>query len=74
MTRSVLGVDWCRGGWVGVVLESGQPPAALVATELGAMIESTPDPACIAVDMPIGLPETERAADSEARKFVGPRW
>ena len=74
MTPTVIGVDWYRRGWVAVVLEDDSAPRAVVGEDLESLIGEVPDPACIAIDMPIGLPATERQADVLARKFVGPRW
>lgn len=71
---AALGVDWYRGAWVGVVLADPQPPQVLVETDLGRLVDRVADPACVGVDMPIGLPATEREADRLAREFVGPRW
>lgn len=70
----MLGVDWYRRGWVAVALANSAAPDVLVGEDLGAIMERVPGVSCIAVDMPIGLPEIERAADGLARKFVGPRW
>jgi predicted RNase H-like nuclease len=56
------------------VLAEGRAPRVLVGADLSALVATIPDAACIAVDMPIGLPSGERAADELARKFVGPRW
>jgi predicted RNase H-like nuclease len=72
--ETVLGVDWYRRGWAAVALTATEPPRTLIADDLEALIARLPGAACVAVDMPIGLPQTERAADALARKFVGPRW
>jgi predicted RNase H-like nuclease len=69
----VLGVDWYRRGWVGVVLRSARPPAVLAAPALEPLIARVPDAGCIGVDMPIGLPSVEREADAMARAYVGRR-
>jgi predicted RNase H-like nuclease len=68
-----MGVDWHRRGWVAVVLRGEEPARALVADDLGMLIDRVADVACVGVDMPIGLPDTEREADVLARAFVGPR-
>jgi predicted RNase H-like nuclease len=71
----VVGVDRYGRGWVAVRLVPGSGAAdSFVGAELGELVRRVPDAACIAVDMPIGLPESERAADALARRFVGPRW
>jgi predicted RNase H-like nuclease len=73
MDESVAGVDWYKKGWVCVLLDPENPPEVRVATDLAALIESMPDTACLAIDMPIGLPESTRQADALARHYVGPR-
>jgi predicted RNase H-like nuclease len=74
VTETVVGVDWHRRGWIALILERDRPPQALVAKDLSAVLEAVPTATCVAVDMPIGLPNTERKADALARAFVGPRW
>jgi predicted RNase H-like nuclease len=66
----VAGVDGYRGGWVAVLLE-GSASSAVTARDFADI--AALDVAVIAVDVPIGIPETARAADVEARKVVGPR-
>jgi predicted RNase H-like nuclease len=69
----VVGVDWYKAGWVAVVLSPGAVPEVIVGTDLAALVDGVRGAACIAVDMPIGLPETTREADQAARDFVGVR-
>jgi predicted RNase H-like nuclease len=74
---AVLGVDACRAGWAGIVLEErvlgGVISADLVgllrrACELGEIT-------AVGVDMPLGLPDAgRRRADVLARAYVGRRW
>ena len=69
----VVGIDGCRGGWVGVVLSDegisavSGPTVASILGEIG--------PVDVAgVDIPIGLPVGRaRAADLAAQKFLGRR-
>jgi predicted RNase H-like nuclease len=68
--ESVLGVDWCRGGWVAVPLRGSGAASVLAGQDLEALIARVEDVAVVAVDMPIGLPERERDADREARRYV----
>jgi predicted RNase H-like nuclease len=68
-----LGVDWYKRGWVTVLLSVPERPTVLVEADLRALIARVPDGSCIAVDMPIGLPAVERAADRLARLYVGRR-
>jgi predicted RNase H-like nuclease len=77
VTVRVLGVDGCRTGWVGVVLEGGRLTAVHGANITDLLDAAGRDGglACVAVDMPIGLPDTgRRQADVLARKALGPRW
>ena len=70
----VLGVDACPGGWVGVVLDPDLRASVFVAptiTELVALVGETRDVAVVAVDIPIGLPDSSgRLADAEARRIL----
>jgi len=73
----VLGVDGCRTGWVGIVLDGGRVTAVhgTTITEVLDKAGSDGGLACVAVDIPIGLPDTgRRQADVLARKALGPRW
>ena len=71
---AVLGVDACRAGWVGVVLRPGTAPVVLVAATVAELLElARPDGpvALVAVDIPIGLPDSgARQADALARKAL----
>jgi predicted RNase H-like nuclease len=73
MTLAV-GVDAWRKGWVAVALVDGRFHEARPAARFEEVLEAYPDAAVIAVDIPIGAPETGvRAADRLARGFLGPR-
>lgn len=76
MTREatpVAGVDGCPGGWI-IVSGEGSSMRADVFRSFAALIAALPDNATIAVDMPIGLPETgTRAAERAARAHLGAR-
>jgi predicted RNase H-like nuclease len=69
---AALGVDGCRGGWVGALLQhSGY--AVLVAADIRALVDQArqrePGHAVVAIDIPIGLPtERPRATDVLARR------
>ena len=73
----VLGVDACKSGWVGIAL-SEEAVSAYAAAEIGGLVEEATvggQLAVVAVDIPIGLPDTgRRQADILARKAVGPLW
>jgi predicted RNase H-like nuclease/ADP-ribose pyrophosphatase YjhB (NUDIX family) len=70
----VLGVDACPGGWVGVLLDRDLRARVFqgrTITELVELVEETSRVAVVAVDIPIGLPDTSgRAADVEARRVL----
>lgn len=68
----LAGVDGCRGSWLAAVLDDGEVSWRLVPTfrdlyDDGAL-------AVIAIDVPIGLPESgRRGCDVEARRALGRR-
>jgi predicted RNase H-like nuclease len=67
----VLGVDGCRAGWVGVILE-GDTATALVGATIGDLVTAArlahPELAVVGIDIPIGLPDSApRQADLIAR-------
>jgi predicted RNase H-like nuclease len=70
----VLGIDACRGKWLAVVFDENGFVGAASAKDASGLAERWPDAAAIAVDIPIGLPETPlRDADREPRAFIGDR-
>jgi predicted RNase H-like nuclease len=71
---TVLGVDGCRGGWVGVRL-GGCAPAALAAPTIAELVAAAgPEVSCVGIDMPIGLPDDgPRAAEGLVRALLGAR-
>ncbi|MEV8376587.1 DUF429 domain-containing protein [Kribbella sp. NPDC056861] len=70
MTR-VLGVDACKAGWVGVLLDNGQV-SAYVASTMELLIQHSGPAEVIGIDIPIGLPDTAaRQADLLARSAIG---
>jgi len=72
---TVLGVDACgKQGWVGIVLVDGAYGGSLVDVRLDVLMARAGECDAVAVDMPLGLLDTGwRAADTEARGFLGPR-
>lgn len=75
VTMPVLGVDGCKAGWVGAVLEPGAPrPRVVVAptiAELVSMVRESLGIVVVGIDIPIGLPDkTIRQADVLARKAL----
>jgi len=69
----LLGIDGCRAGWV--IASSGPGLRALdfeIAPDLrGTLREAAAGRAVVALDIPIGLVPSPRAADVEARRFLG---
>jgi predicted RNase H-like nuclease len=69
----VLGVDGCPGGWVGVLLD-GSTSSASCAPTLAALVATYGAVDCVAVDIPLGLPDsTRRQADALVRRELGRR-
>jgi predicted RNase H-like nuclease len=72
----VAGVDGCRAGWVVAQAESayGTLLDVTVVTSFAEVLRSLRDVEMIAVDIPIGLPDTgARRCDIEARRRLGSR-
>jgi predicted RNase H-like nuclease len=74
---TVLGVDACGAGWVGVVL-SGEVTAVHVRAEIGALTQAAAAAAgpldVVGIDIPIGLADAGvRQADVLARRAAGVR-
>jgi predicted RNase H-like nuclease len=64
----VLGVDGARGGWVGALVR-GQDVQWLILPDVRAALAVDAD--VVAVDMPIGLPDTgRRACDLQAKRLL----
>ncbi len=70
----VLGVDACRSGWVGVVLDTERRVSVFVAATIAALValvREHHDVPVVAIDIPIGLPDAGgRMADAEARRAL----
>lgn len=65
----VLGVDGARGGWVGALVR-GHDVRWLVLPDVQAALAVDAD--VVAIDMPIGLPETgRRSCDLAAKRLLG---
>jgi predicted RNase H-like nuclease len=67
----VLGVDGCRAGWVGVLLD-GREASSYVAGSVAALVELVGHPLDgVGIDIPIGLPDAgRRAAEGEVRRLL----
>lgn len=69
----ITGVDGCRAGWIALTFdpESGGIGAAVYGSARD-LIEETRASAVVAVDIPIGLPESgQRECDRKARRLLG---
>jgi predicted RNase H-like nuclease len=79
MTALVAGADGCPAGWAVVLLDLAgkQPPQLMVCGTIDDLLRRPELPGIIAVDMPIGLPETVgpggRGPESELRSRLGDR-
>lgn len=72
--RRVVGIDAFSKGWVAIELRDGAFAKAGTAAGLAELVALFPGALVYGVDMPIGFaPVGGRAADDEARKFVGAR-
>jgi predicted RNase H-like nuclease len=70
---TVLGVDACKAGWVGITW-TGEKTEAHFAKHIAELADLAGDVAITAVDMPMGLTDHGfRRADQEARTFLGAR-
>ncbi|MGH3341850.1 MAG: DUF429 domain-containing protein [Carbonactinosporaceae bacterium] len=68
----VLGVDGCRGGWLGARVADRRHVRWLALPDADAVLAV--DAVVTGIDIPIGLPDAERrACDVAARARLGPR-
>lgn len=71
---TVLGVDGCKGGWVGVELHSGRFACAHFHPTLAGLLALVPAATAVGVDMPLGLMDTEmRSSDRAAQRLLAGR-
>lgn len=71
---SVVDVDACKGGWVAAEwFDDGAFRTHYLPT-IATVAYAAPDAEVVAIDIPIGLPESGwRAADEAARSALGAR-
>jgi predicted RNase H-like nuclease len=68
---TLVGVDGCRGRWIGVIDERGRLNARVFA-DWSQLMTELHRATVIGVDIPIGLPaKGSRACDVEARRRLG---
>ena len=73
--RTVSGIDGCSGGWLCLNqdMTTGRVHASILS-HFGEVLCLNPRPEVVAVDIPIGLPDTgARQCDLEARRWLGRR-
>jgi predicted RNase H-like nuclease len=71
-----VGIDACKTGWIAVALDDSEVAAYYLPSvgDLTAVIGNPDSIEAIAIDIPIGLPDSgRRRADLDARVFLGPR-
>jgi predicted RNase H-like nuclease len=70
---TVLGVDACKSGWVGIAWSGGTVTPHFAPT-IAELADAAGPLAVMAIDIPIGLPDRgRRLADQQAREFIRPR-
>ena len=70
----VAGVDGCRTGWIAVLMLVDDPQIHRIVTvpTLEAIADAPEQPAVIAVDMPIGLPERTEGSGRVPEQLIRP--
>ncbi|MCV0394303.1 MAG: pyridoxal kinase PdxY [Rhizobiaceae bacterium] len=75
--RAIAGVDGCKAGWVAALLLPDGPLRIETFATMAELVDALPPDATIAVDMPIGLPETVghggRGPEALVRRHLGER-
>ena len=70
----VVGVDGCRGGWIGVWTSGEQSLSVKLYATVADLVAAHDDADRLLIDIPIGLPEREpRRCDQLARTQLGAR-
>lgn len=70
----VAGVDGCRAGWITVLMrvDDSNSHRIMTAPTLAAIADAPEQPAVIAVDMPIGLPERTQGSGRLPEQLIRP--
>jgi len=70
----VAGVDGCRAGWIAVLMRTDDQGAhrVVTASSLDAIADAPEQPAVIAVDMPIGLPDRTEGSGRVPEQLIRP--
>jgi predicted RNase H-like nuclease len=69
-SRRFVGVDGCKQGWVAIELSKDGFQRARVFPTFAALFDACEHAKVIAVDIPIGLVDRERTADTAARGYL----
>ena len=70
MRRLVLGVDGCRHGWIAAIVIDGCLHSVEFHKSAAQVLAANPDATILAFDIPIGLSNNRRRADTAARRFL----
>ena len=70
----VAGVDGCRTGWIAVLMRADNPDDHRIATAptLAGIVDGPEQPAVVAVDMPIGLPDRMQGSGRLPEQLIRP--
>lgn len=70
----VAGVDGCRAGWIAVILRADDPQDHRITTAstLAGIVDAPEQPAVVAVDMPIGLPDRTQGSGRLPEQLIRP--
>lgn len=73
----LAGADGCKAGWIAVINGISASPVVRIFSVFADLVSALPQNALIAVDMPIGLPETTpsggRGPEQAVRPYLGAR-
>ena len=71
--QTAIGIDGCPAGWFFVWFEPNGTGSYGVVDNLATLVSEVEEPACLLVDMPIGLPDgpAGRCCDLQARAVLG---
>jgi predicted RNase H-like nuclease len=70
----VVGLDACKHGWVGVVLDAGKVADVVCERTIGEAVTAAGPVAVVGIDIPQGFPvATKREAERLVAPVVGPR-
>jgi predicted RNase H-like nuclease len=70
--RTIAGADGCKAGWIASVRRPGTEPLVCIFASFAGLIDSLPDDAIVAVDMPIGLPDFTSSGGRGPERMVRP--